>query len=94
VNRRQQRAMASMKRKAPVVNTQLLQKAFDELQKEAMQMRNVLFSLVKEAGRLRFRKATVETLSPEDGIEAVLDGGTYTITYKKHEAPEAPKGVA
>lgn len=85
-----------MKRKSPHVDVSLLQKAHGELQREVSQLRNVLFSLVKEAGRLRIHRATIETLGPEDGINAVLDAASddYIITYVKHAPGESPKESA
>jgi hypothetical protein len=52
----------------------------------------VLFSLAKEHGRLRFSKATLESLSEQDGINAEWSDGHCIITYTKHT--ERPAQVA
>jgi hypothetical protein len=66
------------------VSTKLLQAQFEQQTKELQQVRNVLFSLCKEMGRVRFKKATLEGLDEADGINAELDGDTYIVSYQRY----------
>jgi len=80
VNRQNRRAQASQARSAPSVT--LLRKQFDEQWRELQQLRNVLFAILKEQGRIRFSKRTLDTLSEDDGLEAEDIGEHYMVTYK------------
>lgn len=91
-NRHEKRARASVQRKSNV-SVALVQKQLQAQSEELQQLRNVLFALVKEQGRIRIKKSTVATLGAEDGLEAVEEtlGGEpcYVVTYKKHQQESA-----
>lgn len=90
-NRHQRRAQASAARQhRSNVSATLLQKQFDELAKQAHQMRNVLFGIVKEQGRVRVQRATIDGLEEVDGLEANWQGDTLVIEFRagKHIPPE------
>jgi hypothetical protein len=92
MNRLQRRAMQSMKRKDPGVSTALLRKQLQESQYREAQFRNVVFALLKEQGRLRFKQATIDSLDSEDGIDAKTEGEWVIFTYQRGAA--APKESA
>lgn len=94
MNRHANRAQASLQRKNNV-SVGFVQKQLTLAQTELQQLRNVLFSLAKEQGRMRFQKATLDGLNAEDGIDATLVDGAYIITYIKRSAQDAgPKESA
>lgn len=94
MNRHTKRAEQSVQRKANV-SVGFIQSQLAKAQTEMQQLRNVLFSLAKEQGRMRFQKATLDALSEEDGIDATLVDGAYIITYIKRSAQDAgPKESA
>lgn len=91
-NRHDRRAKASIARRAPSnVSAALLQKQFDELAKQAHEMRNVLFGICKEQGRVRVQRATIDGLEEGDGLEANWQGDTLFIEFRggKHVPKEA-----
>ncbi len=92
MNRQQQRAMKSTKNRGNGVSATLLQKQFAELQASHTRVNNVLFAIVKEAGRIRIAKKTLDGLHECDSINATetLDG--FVIEYKRVEA-QAPTPV-
>lgn len=91
MNRHQQRARSAMMRQRgndngmQPVSAKLLQKRLAEQSAELQQLRNVLFSIVKEQGRIKFQKATLDSLGEADGLDAREELGVYIIEYKKVE---------
>lgn len=91
-NRKTRRAKAASGRKAPQnVSVAFLQRQLGEAQGELQQLRNVLFSIIKEQGRVRFMKATLASLGPLDGMDARDTGDAYVVTYIKHDAASEPQ---
>lgn len=91
-NRHERRAKASVARQhRSNVSATLLQKQFDELAKQAHEMRNVLFGIVKEQGRVRVQRATIDGLEEGDGLEANWQGDMLFIEFRsgKHVPKEA-----
>lgn len=78
------------------MSLKLLQDAHEKLQAEAQQMRNVLFAIVKEQGRVCVLASTVDGLTEEDGLDAKVDGKSIIVSYVKHQggALDAPKESA
>lgn len=89
MNRHQQRArQATMRQSKGGISATLLQKQYAELQASNTRIQNVLFAIVKEAGRIRFSKKTLDSLTEQDSINATetLDG--FVIEYKRVEAQQ------
>lgn len=85
MNRHQKRANESIARKAPAVSTRLLQKQFVELRQVSDQMRNVLFAILKEQGRIRVQRATIDSLDAigaDSHLHAEWQGDTLLIEYR------------
>lgn len=66
----------------PGVSVQLLQKRVADLEAEGGQMRNVLFALVRQMGRVRITEAEMAALTDGDSLNAEKHGDTYVITFK------------
>lgn len=92
MNRHNRRANESRARKVAPIATGLLQKRYAELEANYAQMRNVLFAVAKEQGRLRFRKATLDSLNNDDHLDAKDEGEFYVISFVESDMV-VPGGV-
>lgn len=89
-NRQHRRASAAQSR--GTVSATLLQKRVKELELESFQMRNVLFAIIREQGRVRVAKATIEELREGDKLGARDMGDHYIFEFEQSNMV-APQGV-
>src|ERR1700704_4899517 len=90
-NRKAKRTGAALSRQAPTVSARLLQRQYEELEKTSSQMRNVLFAILKEQGRIRVARATIDSLDAlgaESHLNAEWQGDTLVIEYRAGVKPE------
>lgn len=66
----------------PDVSVKLLQERVHNLEAEGAQMRNVLFALVRQLGRVRITEAEMAALTEGDSLNAEKVGDTYVISFK------------
>lgn len=90
---RQARRAGDAQRRQQAPSVALLRKRIEDLEQESGQMRNVLFAILKEQGRVRFSKRTLESLGQDDGLQAEDIGEHYIVTFVSRGQQE-PKGVA
>lgn len=86
--------MTARRNPTPAASLALLQRRCEALDAENRQLRNVLFALVKDQGRVRIRKETIASLRDGDGLDAVSDGDCYVVTFKESNMVSGPAGVA
>lgn len=87
-NRHARRVAAS-----PKVSMELLQRRVIELERENQTYRDLLFAIVKEAGRVRVAKVTLAGLSQGDLINPRDAGDSWMIEYSQSNMV-VPGGVA
>lgn len=91
MNRKERRAKTAIQRQAPAVSSRLLQKQYAELQQTAQQVKNVLFAILKEQGRVRVARATIDSLDSlgdDSHLHAEWQGDTLVVEYRAGLKPE------
>lgn len=92
MNRKDRQTADAHLRTNGTVSPMLLQEQVKRLAAEGHQMRTVLCAIVKELGRVRVSRATVEGLNENDAIEEREVGGDYFFEYKRSDMV-TPHGV-
>ena len=82
MNRHDRRVNDSAVRRTGTVSVQLLQQQLQGAIAENAQLRNVLYAICKEQGRVRFAKATIDSLREGDCLESRDLGPEIMIEFK------------